>query len=145
MALNLQGFNSVLQRPQLGLLLIRLVVAAILINAGVNKFAGGEQVLHAVGANLQHIGINLGSGTAFTLLFGILAAGTQVVGGALLLFGLQARLATLMLFFVMLVATATKYHEVGLNLRDLGFPLVLAVVLLGLVFTGPGNIAVQRD
>lgn len=145
MALNFQGIKSVIDRPNLGLLFIRLVIAAILLRAGVGKFSGGESVLHAVGESVKYVGLAVGSNNAITLFLGILAAGSQVVGSALLALGLFPRTAAFVLVGTMTVATVSKYHSAAGNLNEVGYPLLVAVVLLGLLFTGPGRMAIHRD
>lgn len=141
----IQGIKSLFQRPDLGLLIIRLALAAILMMAGWNKFSGGEGVLNAVGANIKVIGLEVGTNNVVTLFFGIMAAGSELLGGALLLVGLLVRTSTFILMGTMTVATLTKYQSSGGDLTQTGYPLVVLLVLLGLLFTGPGRICLQKD
>lgn len=145
MSLNLQGIKSLFTRPDLGILIIRAGVCGILIHAGLGKFKGGHETLMAVGANLKNIGITVGTDNAVALFMGIMAAGSQLVGGALLLLGLFPRTATSFMLATMTVATATVYARSGGDFGEYAYPAVVAVTLLGLLFTGAGRIAISRD
>lgn len=145
MALNFQGIKSLVTRPNFGLLIIRLAVAAILLHAGVGKFSGGDSVLHAVGANVSSIGINIGSNNALTLMLGILAAGSQAVGSVLLALGFFARTGAFFMLITMTVATVSMFQSSGGDFTEFAYPMLVALCLLGLIFTGPGRIALQRD
>ena len=133
------------QRPDLGLFIIRAALALILIYAGWNKFQGGEGTLNAVGANIKYIGMEPGTNNVVTFFFGILAAGSELVGGLLLLVGLLFRTATVPLLGTMLVATLYKFQTGGGELSEFGYPLIVFLVLLGLLFTGPGKYCLQKD
>jgi putative oxidoreductase len=145
MNLNTQGIKSLFTRPQLGLLIIRASVCAVLINAGFKKFAGGHEQLSIVGQNLSSIGIQVGTDNAVTLFMGIMAAGSQLIGGVLLLIGLFPRIASTFMLFTMLVATATVYHRSSGDIGATMEPGLIALVLLGLLFSGAGRLAIHRD
>jgi putative oxidoreductase len=133
------------QRPDLGLFIIRAALAAILIYAGWSKFQGGEAALNAVGANIKYIGMEPGTNNVVTFFFGIVAAGSELVGGILLLVGLLFRTATVPLMGTMLVATLYKFQTSNGDIIQYGYPLVVLLVLLGLLFTGPGKYCLQKD
>ena len=140
----LQGIKSFFQKPEFGLLVIRASVGAIMAIAGYNKFAAGTQTLNWVGANIQHVGLSVGSDNAMTLFFGIMAAGSELLGGLLLLVGFFHRTAAAFLVFTMLVATLMKINTGG-GLSDFGYPMIMGLTLLGLIFTGPGRISLQKE
>lgn len=144
MLTTLQGIKSFFRKPEFGLLVIRVSVGAIMAVAGYNKFAAGSATLSRVGANIKHIGLEVGTDNAFTLFFGIMAAGSELVGGLLLIAGLFHRTAAAFLVFTMLVATLMKINTGG-GLSDFGYPLIMGLTLLGLMFTGPGRLSVQKD
>lgn len=133
------------QRPDLGLFIIRAALAVILIIAGWNKFQGGEGALNAVGANIKYIGIEPGTNNVVTFFFGIMAAGTELIGGLLLILGFLFRTATVPLMGTMLVAALYKFQTSGGDLTQYGYPLVVLLVLTGLLFTGPGKYCLQKD
>jgi putative oxidoreductase len=140
-----QGIKSIFQRPDLGLLIIRAALAVVLIIAGWNKFQGGEATLNAVGANIKYMGIEPGTNNVVTFFFGIMAAGAELVGGLLLLIGFLFRSASVPLIVTMLVATLYKFQTSGGDFTQYGYPLVVLLVLVGLLFTGPGKYCLQKD
>lgn len=145
MSLSIQGIKSIFQRPDLGLLVMRLSLGVVLVIAGWNKFSAGQDVLKAVGSNIRYIGLEVGSQDVFALFFGIMAAGSEVVCGALLILGLLFRTSTAILGFTMLVATVYKYQASSGDLTQFGYPMVVMLMLIGLLFTGPGKLALQKD
>lgn len=140
-----QNLRTALHHPNLGLLVIRLVVGGILAYAGFGKFMGGTQTLHAVGQAINSLGLDVGSQNVSTLFFGALAAGSELAGGVLLILGLFFRTSAFFLFMTMLVATLSVYSSSGGNFGQYGYPLVMASVVLGLLFTGPGRISLQKE
>lgn len=145
MSLGVQGIKSVFQKPDLGLLIIRIGLGVVLAINGWNKFSAGAPTLHAVGANVKFIGLHIGTENAFTLFFGIAAAGSELIGGILLSVGWLFRTATALLIVTMLVATLTTYNASHGDLNQFGYPMVIGLALLGLLFTGPGRISIQKD
>ena len=133
------------QRPDLGLFIIRAALAGILIYAGWGKFQGGEAALNAVGANIKYIGMEPGTNNVVTFFFGILAAGAELLGGVLLLAGFLFRTATVPLMGTMLVATLYKFQTTSGDFTQYGYPLLVLLVLIGLLFTGPGKYCLQKD
>jgi putative oxidoreductase len=145
MRTSIQGIKSVFQHPDAGLLIIRAAVGIILVIAGYNKFMGGEEVFHAVGANIKYIGLDVGTNNLSTLLFGVLAAVAEAAGGLFLIVGFFYRTGAFFLFWTMLVATLMKIDTSGGDLSKFGYPMVVGLVVLGLLFTGPGRISLQKD
>ena len=145
MRTTVQGIKSLFQHPDLGLFIIRAVLAGILIFAGLSKFQGGESVLNMVGANIKYIGLSPGTNNAVTLMFGFLAAASELAGGVLLLVGLLFRTSTLILMGTMLVATLYKFQTTDGDLTQYGYPMLVLFVLLGLLFTGPGKFCLQKE
>ncbi len=124
-----------------GLLLIRLVVGALVIGHGTRKLFGwfGGTGLRANAAVFESIGYRPGIVAA-------LAAGVCEAGaGVLLILGLAPPLAGAMLAGSMLNAASVQWAN-GLWFADKGaeYPLVLATVGVALAFTGPGRIAVSQ-
>lgn len=144
-ASSIQGIKSLFRHPDLGLLIIRAAVGFILLIAGYNKFVGGEDTLHAVGLNINYIGLDVTPRSISTLFFGVLAAGVEVVCGLGLIAGYFFRISSCSLFFVMLVATLVKIDASSGDLKEFGYPLVIGLVLAGLLFTGPGRVSLQKD
>ena len=129
----------------MGLLIIRAGVGVVLAIAGYNKFMGGEEVLHQVGANIKYIGLDVGTNNISTMFFGVLAAGVELVGGLFLAVGILYRTSAALLFGTMVVATLMLLDVSSGDLTKFGYPMVMALVLLGMLFTGPGRLSLQKD
>jgi putative oxidoreductase len=141
----IQGIKSLFRHPDFGLLVIRAGVGIVLALAGYNKFMGGEQVLHAIGANIKYIGLDVGTQNISTMFFGVLAAGAELAGGLGILAGILFRTSAGFLIVTMLVATLMMLDTSGGDLTQFGYPMVMCLVLVGLLFTGPGRLSVQKD
>jgi putative oxidoreductase len=70
-----------------------------------------------------------------------LSGGTEFFGGIILIVGCGTRLAAIPMAFNMAIAILTVHLHNGFSLMKNGmeYPLTLGVVLLALVFTGPGR------
>lgn len=144
-ASSVQGIKSLFRHPDLGLLIIRAALGFILLYSGYTKFMGGEETIHAVGLNINYLGLDVTPGTISTLFFGVLAAGIEVVCGLGLIVGYLFRSSSVALFMVMVVATLMKLDTSHGDPKEFGYPLVMALVLLGLLFTGSGRVSLQKD
>ena len=142
---SIQGVKSIFRHPDLGLLIIRAALGIILIISGYNKFMAGENVLHAIGLNINYLGLDVAPHSLATIFFGVVAAGVEVLGGLGLVIGFLFRTSAVGLFCVMLVATLMQLDSSGGNMTDFGYPLIMALVLAGLLFTGSGRISLQKD
>lgn len=89
------------------LLLLRLYLAPVMMQAGWNKLAGFDNTV-AWFANPDW-----GLGLPAPALLAALAAGTELIGGGLLLLGLLTRLVSIPLAVTMLVAALTVHWENG--------------------------------
>lgn len=70
--------------------------------------------------------------------WGFAAALSMTLGGLLLILGWAHRPAALALFITMSVASIWKYYPFG-GWDAAAHPAALAIVCLGLLFTGPGK------
>jgi putative oxidoreductase len=141
----IHGIKSMFRHPDLGLLIIRAALGIILALAGWNKFMAGTDQLNWVGSNVKYLGMDIGTNNLTTLFYGILAAGTELVGGILLIAGWLFRSATVPLMGTMLVATLFKFQTTNGDLTQYGYPMTFFFVLLGLLLIGPGKFSLQRD
>lgn len=89
------------------LLALRLYLAPVFISAGLNKINSFESTVSWFGNP------EWGLGLPFPTLMVILAAGSELVGGFLLLFGLATRYIAIPLMFTMLVATFSVHWDNG--------------------------------
>ncbi len=135
----LNAIGKFLDKPDLGFLIMRVVAGAIFVAAGINKFLGGEGALEQTGSAMALFGLGFAP-----IFWGVLAALVETVGGLLLIIGFLFRGAAFFLFMTMIVATAVMFDMKGLDLKSIGYPLVMLAVSAGLMFTGPGKIAAQK-
>lgn len=134
--MNISGF---FKKPNLGLLIIRLILGATFIAHGLMKFLGGTSALEGVGSAMQSFGI-----TAFPVFFGGIAALCELLGGLLILIGYKFRIGAFAILLVMVVATYKNFD--GLNsFKNFAWSLELAAVFLGLLFIGPGRYSFDKE
>ncbi|HEX9793558.1 MAG TPA: DoxX family protein [Planctomycetota bacterium] len=115
----------------LGLLLLRIVIGALMVGHGLGKIGdlfGSEVVFPDP--------IGLGAQTSLAL-----AAGAETFGALLVLIGLCTRFAALPVVFTMGVAAFVVHREDVFGDGELA--LVYAATYAALVFTGPGRWSVD--
>jgi len=124
----------------IGLLLIRAVLAAVFIFHGSQKLFGwfGGYGIEGTASWMQSIGM------PYPMLKAVLAGGTEFFGGIVLLLGSGTRVAALPMAFTIMVAAATV-HRGGFDAQTGGmeYPLTLGVVLMALVLLGPGGLTIM--
>lgn len=125
----------------IGLFLIRAVLAAVFVFHGSQKLFGwfGGYGIDGTAGWMASIGIPLPTLNA------VLAGATEFFGGIVLLLGTGTRIAAIPMAFTMLVAVLTV-HSGGFNAQTGGmeYPLTLGVVLIALALLGPGGLTVTR-
>ena len=106
-----QHYKAVLQRilhiDGLAPLLLRLYLAPVMMQAGWTKFQSFDSTVAWFG------NADWGLGLPFPELMVVLAAGTELVGGALLIPGIAVRLVSIPLMATMVVAALTVHLEHG--------------------------------
>ena len=132
----LPGGNTLrfLDRLQpLALLVLRLVIGAIMIAHGYGKVFGGFSHVHDM---VQHIGFP--GWTAYLL------AGTEFVGGILIIVGLLTRFVAVAMLIDMSVAIwKIHWHNGFKGPGGFEFPLAVAAIAFTLIFFGAGPIALD--
>lgn len=141
----LGSVRSLFQQPEFGLLWLRLSVGLLMINYGVPKLMGGTETLSAVGQNIAVLGIPAPEGSVNALIFGLMAALSQVLGGVAFIVGFIFRPAAFFLFATMSVATIMKIQTSGADISEYGHPLLMGLMIFGLFWTGPGRLSIQKD
>lgn len=119
-----------------GLLVLRIGLGAMFIYHGYPKLMGGPALWHKLGEAVGYFGIKI-----YPEIFGFLAAASESFGGVFLILGLFFRPACLFLMFTMIVAS-THHLAGGDDLNTASHAIELAFVFFGLLFVGPGSIAI---
>lgn len=134
-------FSKLGNYKNFGLLVIRLGLGIMFIFHGYPKLIGGVKMWEEVGSATRSVGIHF-----LPVMWGLLAALTETVGGVLLILGLGFRLVCLLLFINMLVAVASHLHESGEMGGVMGAAqaIEMAIVFAGLLFVGPGRYSVDK-
>jgi len=121
----------------LGLLLMRLSVGFFMAHYGIGKLQGGEETWVELGKIMEPVGLGLPA-----TFWGIAATYAELVGGALVFFGLFFGPAALLVAFTMVVATASHLME-GDTIMQANHSLELLFVYLGLALIGPGRYSID--
>ncbi|MFI7407907.1 DoxX family protein [Streptomyces sp. NPDC049627] len=124
-----------------GLFLIRVIVGMLLIGHAAQKLFGwfGGHGLAGTGAFFDSVGYRPGRRLA------LLAGLAELTGGLLLTLGLLTPLAAAVIVGTMTAAAAIHMRN-GLWVQNGGYetPLLYAVTALGVAFTGPGGVSLDR-
>jgi putative oxidoreductase len=135
-----QQTNNRTTATDLGLFLIRSVLAAVFI------FRGGQKLFGLFGGYgiIGTAGWMASIGIPFPTVSTVLVGATEFFGGTVLLLGTGTRLAAIPMTFAMLVAILTV-HGGAFDAQKGGieFPLTLAVTLAALALTGPGRLTAR--
>ena len=120
----------------LGLLLMRIMLAVVFIYHGQSKVFGG---IDGFTGYLGQMGVPLPAVSAW------LASLSELLGGIILLTGIGFRFTLWPVVFTMLVA-AFAAHGGTFNVQNGGmeYPLTLAVMVAGLALVGAGDWSLQR-
>lgn len=124
-----------------GLLIIRLVLAAVFIFHGSQKVFGafGGPGMQGFTSMLESMKVPMPQVSAWV------SALTELVGGAIMLIGTGARLAGILMCINMIVAIAlVHYKAFSAQHNGMEYPLTLGCVCLGIALTGPGRITLDR-
>ncbi len=140
MALNQADVKRLLEDHDLGLLLVRIAMGCTMMAHGIPKFMGGQSTLIQVGQAMGYVGIHFAP-----LMWGILAAIIEVMGGFMILLGFLFRPAAFLLMITMAIATTMLVKTGADFLQTTITPLSYFGVFLGLLFAGPGKISIQKN
>jgi len=121
-----------------GLLVLRLVVGIAFVYHGWTQIMQGNVQWEGLGSAAETFGFNAGQ-----VYWGFAAAVVQFLGGIALVFGLLVRSAALLLFVVMVFATALKARgldfSAGDSVSEMFYPATMAAVMVSLFFSGGGR------
>jgi putative oxidoreductase len=122
---------------EIGLLIVRVIVGALLVGHGSQKLFGwfGGYGLKGTGGYMESVGLRPGP------LFALTAGAAELTGGLLFATGLLTPLAAAMVASTMLVAARTDHAGKGLWIFNGGAEYVLtnAAVVIGFAFAGAGD------
>lgn len=127
------------QKPDIGLLILRVIIGGIFIVHGVMKFMAGEDALEGVGSAMELIGIDF-----MPMVWGALAAAVEILGGVALIVGFGTRIASALLLFVMIIATVVKIDAGADFGPGISHPLKMCGVFLALIFLGAGQYSIDK-
>ncbi len=139
--MSLSSAASFFNKPDVGILLLRISVAVVMFMHGLPKYLGGAGTLEKVGGAMEYYGI-----TFLPLLWGFLAATVETVGAVFIALGFVFRPTAFLMFFVLLTAWLTRMPSdpsLG-NFGQFAHPMSMCLVFLSLLFIGPGRFAVQK-
>jgi len=117
----------------IGLLILRVGIGIKFIIHGWPKITGGTETWQGLGGAMANLGI-----TFAPTFWGFMAALSEFGGGILLILGILHRPVAALLFFTMVVATV-MHVQMDDPFRVYSHALGMAVVFLGLFFTGAGR------
>jgi putative oxidoreductase len=121
---------------------IRLILGAVFIFHGLQKFGfcGAEGDINGFANFIGTLGV------PFPLVSAYAAALAELIGGVLVLLGLQTRMGALLLVPPMLVAIFSVHLANGFSAQNGGFeyPLTLLCASLTLMLMGPGCLSIDK-
>lgn len=130
-------FQKLDRFADVGLLIVRIGLGLSFAFAhGMGKLFGGPARWEKVGANAAYVGLDF-----LPTFFGFMASVSEFVGGLLLAAGLLFRPS--LFFLIVTMSVAAAYH-IGSGNGSPTHAIELALVLLGLVFTGPGKYSLDH-
>ncbi|MFT4627425.1 MAG: putative oxidoreductase [Myxococcota bacterium] len=122
----------------LGLLVLRVGLGAMMIGHGWPKLAGGVETWEKLGGAMAHLGI-----TTAPAAWGLAASLSECVGGALLVLGLATRPAALSLAITMFVAF-WMHFDGGDGFRGWSHAAEDGIAFLALVILGGGRYSLDE-
>ena len=131
-------FSKLGNYKNFGLLLIRVGLGIMFIYHGFPKLMGGPHRWEELGKAISYAGVHF-----WPMLWGLIAALVETIGGFLLIIGLAFRPVCLLLVINLLVATLMQLKSGG-NLLDASHAIEDALTFAGLLFLGPGKYSVDK-
>lgn len=131
-------FSNLGNYKNVGLLIIRVGLGIMFIYHGYPKLMGGPKEWTELGGSMKYVGIHF-----LPLVWGLLAAATELLGGFLLIIGLAFRPVCILLFINLIIA-ALMHLRTGGGLGEAAHAIEDAIVFAGLIFIGPGKYSVDK-
>ncbi|HLJ31442.1 MAG TPA: DoxX family protein [Candidatus Babeliales bacterium] len=125
--------HNSLALQHIGFTLIRMAIGCMFLIFGWNKLMSGSANLTQIGSAISYFGIMHGF-----LLFGYLAALTELCGGAAYVLGFCTRIVSLPMIFLLIVAI--KFHlQQHDTFTKWSFPALCLCIVIGFLIAGSGK------
>jgi putative oxidoreductase len=122
----------------IGFTLIRIMFGCMFLIFGWNKLMSGSTNLTQIGSAISYFGITHGF-----LLFGYMAALTEMFGGTAYMLGFCTRIVSLPMIFLLIVAV--KFHlQQGDSFTKWSFPAFCLCVVVSFLIAGSGKYSVDH-
>ncbi len=131
-------FAKISNYKNIGLLIGRAGLGAMMMYHGVPKIMGGIDMWEKLGGAMKLVGINF-----LPVFWGFAAAATESFGGFFIVLGLFFRPAALLLIFTMMIA-ALSHLSAGDGLMTASHAIETGFAFIVLLFTGPGKYSVDK-
>ena len=131
-------FSNLGNYKNFGLLIIRLGLGIMFIYHGYPLLTGGVKMWEGLGGSTKYVGIHF-----LPIMWGLLAALVETVGGFLLIIGLAFRPVCLLLVINLVVAALSHFGK-GEGLGEASHAIEDAIMFAGLLFVGPGKYSVDK-
>ena len=134
-------FGNLGNYKNFGLLIIRLGLGIMFIYHGYPKLIGGPAKWEQLGTATNYVGIHF-----LPVVWGLLCALVEAVGGFLLIIGLAFRPVCLLLVIDLVVAAIFHLHQSGQmgGLGGAAHAIEDAIMFAGLLFVGPGKYSADK-
>lgn len=134
-------FGNLGNYKNFGLLIIRVGLGIMFIYHGFPKLQGGVKTWEMLGHATGNVGIHF-----WPVVWGLLSALVEAVGGFLLIIGLVFRPVCILLVIDLAVAALFHLHQTGPEggLMAASHAIEDAIVFAGLLFVGPGKYSADK-
>jgi putative oxidoreductase len=126
-------FCSKFKKPDIAILLIRIAIGAVFVNAGWMKVTNVEMVIGGFAS------------MGFPAALAYFVSYAELIAGALIILGVATRGMSVILAIIMAVATFKVHFAAGYSLANGGYEytLTLMLTLIGIALFGAGKYAVE--
>ena len=131
-------FKNSCRGKNLGLLILRVGIGLIFVLHGYPLLIAGTAKWTWLGRQMSFLGI-----TFAPAFWGFIAAASELVGGALLVVGLRARIAAFFMSGVMFVASYMHLSQ-GDGFSGAAHALSMLTVFVSIMFSGAGEYSLDR-
>ncbi|HQU09588.1 MAG TPA: DoxX family membrane protein [Opitutales bacterium] len=132
------SFAKSFHRPDLGYLLLRILVGGLMFNHGLQNLIAGVETWEMLGSVMANFGI-----TVYPSLFGLVCVVIQTFGGLFFLLGLFFRPVCMLLTLVMLLAVCFHLMS-GHEFPQAELAAVFTILFTAFTFMGPGRYSVDK-